>query len=307
MHRIQQAQRERFSMILGMLGNLCMGVAGVITGVLANSSAVMLDGLFSMIGFISAFLGLKISRRIASPPDKFRPMGYAAEESLFTTFRALAILGLIMFAAGSAAVRIFAYAVHGEVSEFIFAPVTIYFAGVGLTCVLLWGIHYRNWRLTNRRSEILRLEARAALFDGVLTGVAAAGLISIYYGRDGLLAPVVPVGDSVVVLLLCLLVMGQFWKDFRSGIAELAGAAAEPKTLARARRAARGVLKEAAGCLRDFSLIKMGRSHLIFIYYDPGRPVLAAEVDRLQCQLTEVMRQDLHQVEVVLLISERGR
>ncbi len=107
-------------------------------------TAVMLDGLFSVIGFTSALIGLKISRRLDRTRDKFRPFGYAAEESLFTTFRALTVLGLILFAVGSAAMTIHAYLVHGEVTDLNIYPVIVYFISIALSCLSLWAVHYRN-------------------------------------------------------------------------------------------------------------------------------------------------------------------
>ena len=58
-------------------------------------------------------------------PDKLRPLGYATEESRCTTFRALTILGLILFAVATSAQTIHAYLVRGEVSERVFAPIFV--------------------------------------------------------------------------------------------------------------------------------------------------------------------------------------
>lgn len=301
------AARESRSLSIAMAGMLFMCVAGVAAGVAANSKAIMMDGLFSLIGFGSALLGRRVSRRLGNAPDKFRPMGYAAEESLFTTFRALTVVGLIVFALSMAVMTIYAYVAHGQVSELVFWPIFVYFAGISLTCLTLWAIHYRNWVKTGRRSDILRLEAKAAVFDGVLTAIAGAGLIGIYFLRDTPLAPIVPIGDALVLLLLCVAVVGHFWKDFMAGLGELAGATAKPEAVAIARRAARRVLAGAQGRVRDFAVMKFGRSHLVCVYYTPGGAILASEVDSLQQRLTEAIRQELQGADVMLIISERPR
>ncbi|WP_253450003.1 cation transporter [Halomonas sp. Y3] len=194
-------RREKRSMIVAMIGSVLMGVAGVAAGLLGNSAAIMMDGLFSTIAFIFAFLGLRVSQRLKNSPDNVRPMGYAAEESLFTTFRSLTILGLIIFAAGSAAISIYAYFAYGEVSGLVFGPILIYFFVIGVLCVFLWAFHYRNWVLSGRRSDILRLEAKAAAFDGLLTGIVAVGFVVVYFFQDGIIAPIVPIADSLIVLI----------------------------------------------------------------------------------------------------------
>ena len=70
---------EKRSMIVAMTGSVVMGVAGVAAGLLGNSAAVMMDGLFSTIAFIFAYLGLRVSQRLKNRPDNVRLMGYAAE------------------------------------------------------------------------------------------------------------------------------------------------------------------------------------------------------------------------------------
>lgn len=302
-----RAARESRSMTISMIGNLFMGVAGVVAGLMANSSAIMMDGLFSTIGLISALVGLLISRRLNKSPDKFRPLGYATEESLFTTFRALTVLGLILFAVASSGMTIYAYIAHGKASELIFGPVFIYFVIIMLACFLLWLVHYRSWVATGRRSDILRLEAKAAVFDGLMTGIAGAGLIGIYFFQDGILASIAPVGDSLIVLVLCVAAIGQFWKDFVSGLGELARATARPETIATARRAMRPFLAALPGEVKDFTVMKAGRSYLICIYYMPQEPVSAREVDEVQKGLTDAVQQDLEGAEVMVLVSERSR
>lgn len=300
-------RREKRSMIVAMIGSVVMGVAGVAAGLLGNSAAIMMDGLFSTIAFIFAFLGLRVSQRLKNSPDNVRPMGYAAEESLFTTFRSLTILGLIIFAAGSAAISIYAYFAYGEVSGLVFGPILVYFFVIGAFCVFLWAFHYRNWVLSGRRSDILRLEAKAAAFDGLLTGIVAVGFVVVYFFQDGIIAPVVPIADSLIVLTLCLAVVGQFWNDFKVGVGELVGATAQPSEVAAARRAARPVLKETAGRVQDFTVIKMGRTYVVTIYYNPMSKVLACEVDTLQDKLTQAIHRVLQGAEVFVLISERSR
>ena len=106
------ATRKRLegrSLLIAMWGNLLMAAAGIVAGVLSNSDAIMMDGLFSLIGFMSAFLGRRISARVDAGPDKIRPFGYAADEAIFSTFRSLTLLGLILFAFASAGMNVFGY------------------------------------------------------------------------------------------------------------------------------------------------------------------------------------------------------
>ena len=80
-------QIERRALVISMWANLFMGVTGVICAVLSHSNAILVDGLFSTIGFTAAVVGRRISARAEDGPDRFRPFGYAADEAIFTTFR----------------------------------------------------------------------------------------------------------------------------------------------------------------------------------------------------------------------------
>lgn len=293
--------------MIAMWGNLFMAAAGIIAGILSNSSAIMMDGLFSLIGFGSAFLGRRISMRIDAGPDKLRPFGYAADEAIFATFRSLSLLGLVLFAITNAARNIYNY-FNGMMPEPLnFGPMFVYFALIGLTCITLWAFHHFTWRRTGRKSAILRIEAKAALFDGLITAAAGVGLGAIYLFRDGPLAPIAPIGDSIIVLLLCLLAVGSYVRDFRGGLGELANVSANPEYLATARRALRDTIAGDGGRLQDMSVTKQGRSFLVTVYYDPGRPVTAEEIDDLNLRLIRDARKAIDGSDVVLVITQHPR
>lgn len=298
---------EARALTIAMWGNLFMALAGLAAGFLSNSNAIMMDGLFSLIGFFSALLGRRISRRVEAGPDRLRPYGYAADEAIFVTFRSLSLLGLVLFAVTNAAKNIFDYATGTPPEPLIFGPMIGYFVIIGGTCFALWLGHRRAWIRTGRQSEILRLESRASAFDGIITASAGVGLALIYLLRDGPLAVIAPVGDSIIVLLLCLTVIGQYFGGVRAGLGELAGVTASPEHIAIARRALRPVLTGDGGRLQDLSVAKTGRSFLVTAYYDPGRPVSAAEIDVLNLALIRDMRAALPGSDVLLLITEHPR
>ena len=298
---------EGRSLLVAMWGNLFMAAAGILAGVLSNSNAIIMDGLFSLIGFGSAFLGRQVSRRVASGPDKLRPFGYAADEALFATFRSLSLLGLVLFAITNAVKNIYSYLNGTEPEPLNFAPMIVYFAAIGLTCVILWGFHNFTWRRTGKKSEILRLEAKAAMFDGFVTAAAGVGLGAIYIFKDGPLAPIAPVGDSLIVMLLCLLAVGSYVRDFRGGLSELAGVSASPRNVAAARRSLRSSIADDGGTLQDMSVTKLGRTFLVTVYYNPGRPVSAMEIDQLNLRMIRDTQKALPGSDVLLVISEHPR
>lgn len=292
---------------IGMAGNLFMAVAGIVAAYLSNSQAVLMDGLFSLIGFTAALLGKRVARNTQRKADKFRPFGYAGDEAIFKTFRALSLLGLVIFAITSATFNIVGY-LNGEPQrELVFAPMLVYFAVIGLTCLILWAFHRRAWVKSGRQSEVLQLEQKAAAFDALITGSAAVGLLGIHALSDGILAPIAPIGDSIIVLILCLSVTVQYFRDFMTGLGELAGVTASPKFIASARRAMRETLGQDGGTLVDLSVSKLGRFFTVVVYYNPQRPTSAAHIDDLTRQLQSDLGPLFPQSEVFVVVSEHGR
>ncbi len=298
---------EARSLNLSMAGNLFMGAAGVLAAYLSNSQAILVDGLFSLVGFTAALLGKHVARNANREADKFRPYGYAGDEAIFTTFRSLSLLGLVVFAIANAVMAIVEHARGMPMPALVFEPMAVYFVVVGLTCGLLWLVHRRAWVKTGRRSDVLRLEAGAAAFDGLLTMGAAAGLLLIHYFRDGFLAPVAPVGDSIIVMILCAGVVSHYFRDFLAGLAELAGVTATPENIAAARRAMRETLKSAQGELVDVSVTKLGRAFTVVVYFNPATAITAAEADLLTTRLMADVGTVLPAAEVYVMISEHGR
>lgn len=298
---------ERRAMIVGMVGNFIMCGLGLYVGYLSLSQAIQLDGLFSLIGCAAAFLGLRVAQRIARQPDKFRPYGYAADEAIFVTFRALTLFGLVLFAMINAVLSILGYLGGSPRPSPNFGLMLPYFVAVGALCTVLFGFHRWCWARTGRRSGLLKLEAQAAAFDGLVTAVAAVGLLGVGYYSDGFLAPIAPVADSLVVLTLCITVLAQYFRNFLSGLAELAGVTAHPQDLASARRAIRGTLENDSGILRDLTLTKTGRSYLAVVYYDPARPVRAEEMDHLTKTLNADIATTLTGAELCLVVTQTDR
>ncbi len=300
-------QRESRALTVSMWGNLFMGVAGIAAAILSNSQAILVDGLFSMIGFTAAILGKHVTKTATAGPDKHRPFGYAADEAIFVTFRSLSLLGLVLFSLVGAAMRIYAYVQGAEPEPLNFAPLLVYFVGIGLTCALLWFVHHSAWRKTGRKSDVLHLESKAAAFDGFITAAAGIGLVAIELLRDGFLAPIAPIGDSLIVFVLCMTVVTRYYKDFVKGLGELAGVTADPEHIAQARRAVRDTVQNDGGQLHDLSVSKLGRRFWVTVYYDPGRAILAQEVDDLTRQMGKDIGAALSGAEVVLLISQYDR
>lgn len=298
---------ERRAFVISKWANLGMGLAGALAAWLSQSNAILVDGMFSLIGFVAAIIAGKVSHRTSLLPDRVRPYGYAADEAIFTAFRALSLLVLVLFCIANAGIGITDYVLTGEANELRYDVITVYFALIALTCASLWVVHFLAWRRTGKRSDMLRLEARAAGFDGLITIAAGAGLMGFPKLLGTPLAPLVPIGDNLVVIGLCALVVGRYWRDFVNSLGELAGVTARPEIVRTAGRIVRTTLDKSHGRIVDFAALKVGRRFDVIICLDAVAPMTAAQVDAWCDRLTDALRPAVGDVDVYLLLSQRAR
>ncbi len=298
---------ETRSLTVSKWANLFMGACGILAAWLSNSEAIMLDGLFSGIGFLSAIFAARIRRSVDRPPDRRRPFGYAADEALYTTFRSLSLLGLILFALASALMRIATYALGGSVPELVFGPIIIYFLVICATCFGLATLHHVNWRRGGKTSEILKLEMQAAIVDGAITAGAGAGLLAIPFLEGTALQWIVPIGDSVVMVFLCGLITFHPVYSFRRSLAELAGISAGPDAVKAARRLVREIAGDRGMRVVDVSINRLGRSHTIVAYIDPETAITADAVDDLTRALDTAAAGTFSDVRIYVIVSRHDR
>lgn len=298
---------EHRAMDLTRWANLGMGLAGALAAWASNSQALLIDGLFSLIGYISAVFAMKISQTAHLGPDRLRPFGHAAEEALYATFRSLALLGLVVFGIAQAMLGIIDYLLGGDVEVIRLEPVAIYTVVVASACFWLAYVHYRAWRKTGRQSDMLKLEATASIYDGVITLCAGIGLLSTPFMAGTVLEPLAPVMDSVVVLLLCSLAILSYFRAFRRGMAQLAGFPASAKDQLAVRHALKRAIKDTDGRIVDVALVRFGRKLDAVIYYDPKCPITAEELDALTTRMYQQVHRDVGPAAVLVVVSRFGR
>ena len=296
-------QLERQSLEIGKWGNLLMAVAGVVAAFLSRSDALLVDGLYSGVNFVSAIVAAGISARVARPADRRYPFGYDAHEALYVTFRSLVLLGIMVFAVSGAVGKIFIYATGGEVPELVFGPILVYSVSMVVVCLGLAAWHRYNWRRSGRQSELLSTESRAAVVDAVISAGAGGGLLAAGLLRGTALEFIVPVADSVVVLVMCAFIVRQPVMMFLGALREVAGAAVEPAITEKIRTRLQELLQERPYALLEVAVTKMGRAHFVVTYVRPERPIDGEAADALWKEFDSVLRDMLGQAKTEIIIA----
>lgn len=294
---------ERRSLHAGKWGNLLMAVAGVVASFLSNSDALLVDGLYSGVNFFSAIIAAKITASVARPPDRRYPFGYDAYEALYVTFRSLVLVGILAFAVFGALGKIVAYASGKEVPELQFGPILVYSAAMVAICLTLAAWHRYNWQRSGKQSEILSTECRAAVVDAVISGGVGAGFFVSMFLDGTALQFIVPVSDSIIVLLLCAVIAGQPLAMFLGALRQVAGASADPATVEQVREHLQGILTDEPFELLEVVVTKIGRSHWVVSYVKPDEAIDGKAADHLWQLLNTRIQNVLGQAKTELIIA----
>ncbi|MBE2259107.1 MAG: cation transporter [Candidatus Accumulibacter sp.] len=277
---------ETRALAVGQWANLVMAVAGVSAAMLSRSDALLVDGLYSGVNFVSALIAARVARAVRRPADSRYPFGYDAYESLYVSFRALVLIGILVFALFASGEKILTYLSGGVVPALILGPILLYTVAMVVICGGLAWQFDRAWRRSGRCSDLLRTESRAAVVDGVLSAGAGAALLLtpllIGTPAEGL----VPIADALIVLVLQSVMLPQPLAMLRAALREVTGGAAEPESVTIARGHADEALRGRPFTLLDVAVIKSGRTHFVVLYVKPLSPVVGETLDQLREALT---------------------
>ncbi|MCP9927648.1 cation transporter [Cyanobium sp. CH-040] len=284
-----QASRriERASLSVGVIGNVLGAVAGIAVFQMSRSEALLLDGLYSAVMCGTGLVAMQVSANAVRPPTRAYPYGYAGQETLYVLFRSLVLIGVIGVAVVQASLAILSHLRGAPAEPLVLTPVAWYVVWMSALCLGLAWRHRRDWILTRRRSEVLRSEYQAAVLDLKLTLAAGLALLSAPLLETTVLAPLVPILDPLLVLVLALAVIRDPLLTFQAAISEAAGAACAPELIAQVRSGIEELLSTMSVRLLDLTVMKTGRTYLAVVYVHPEGPLDAAAFDHLRERVQE--------------------
>jgi len=297
---------EQRSLVLGLWVSLAIALLGLLCYALSGSEAVLLDGLYAGVMALTSLVAARVGANVVRPPDRAWPFGYEGQEAVYVLLRSLLLLGILSFAALNAAQELLAW-LGGEVPDPILqGPVGWYGLLGGISCgALAWAQHH-SWVEGGRSSELLRTESRAALLDTLITGGTGAVLMATPWLQGTPLAPLTPVADPLVVLLLVLVVAAEPLQRFRDALRETAGGACDPALIQGTRGGVQTLVEAASARLLDLSVVKLGRISYVVAYVEPLQPVAASWLDGLRDRLNQNCGQSLGAVRAEVVLTGRA-
>ncbi len=205
---------EQRALALSVFGTLLMAGAGFGFAVLTHSVAILLDGAFSLIGFATGLLSMRIARLVRQPDDEKFQFGYSSFEPLLNLIKGI-IIALVGLYAAFDAVR----AILAGGRPIIMGYALVYAVIVASLGFIVSAIQ----RSTAKKiySPLVEVDAKNWFMDGLLTVAVFVAFLIVYVLRGTSFNWMVDYADPAVVLLLVILSASLPYSIIRTSFREL--------------------------------------------------------------------------------------
>lgn len=275
---------EARALQLGTLGNALGAASALVFYLRSGSDALLLDGLYTAVMAGASVIAGRVSRAALQPRSRAYPFGASGQEPLYVLFRTLVLLGIIAFAMVSAASKVLTHLQGGSVPPVRLDGLGWYFSAMVVLNLWLWRVFVRNWSSCGGNSDMLRGMAISARFDALIsagTGIALLGS-PLLLGTP--LAPVVPIADALLVLILSAALLGEPIAILKGAVAEAAGSSRSiaQDTQNTCAWAIAPALNQHGCELLELAMIRLGRTVTAVAYVEPANAMTAGQIDDLR-------------------------
>ena len=194
---MSDAKLERKTLRLSLYANAGFVALALLFAVLTHADSILFDGVYSLIAFSMALLTLKVARLVERPDDDVFHFGYAAIEPTLNLFKSLIIIATCVYAVFGAINRLLA---GGNPARYDLASIYGLLATVG--CLLVsWEMFRRSRKY---HSDLVRVDAKTWLVDGMLSGAILLGFIAAWLLVRSPWPEWAPIVDPVILIILGL-------------------------------------------------------------------------------------------------------
>jgi len=187
--------QERTGIKISIMGSALLAFSAVVMALIAKSQAVLLDGLYTFITLLLAFVSLKVIDLVEAPETRTRPFGYMAFEPFLNLIKSLVVLTLLCLFLITNIQELCTggrQAALDMMSLYIFVCLGIYAA------IILLLKQYKK----GTQSSILELEILNWYIDALITtGIAVALVAAMLLLRMGY-SGIRPYVDPVITIVL---------------------------------------------------------------------------------------------------------
>jgi cation diffusion facilitator family transporter len=277
----QEAGALRLSVWMSMI----MAALGIGFGLLTESDAIMLDGFFSLIGFVMALVTIRVARLVVQPADQHFHFGYAQFEPFLNAAKGLLMLGVAGFAFAGAVDAV----IHG--GHDVKPGLATLYAILALTGCLAVGAAQRK-AAARTGSPLLAVDSKNWLIDGFLSGVVLLVFVAAVILDGTRWAFVVPYMDPGLVILLVLGIVFIPLRIVRDNMREILAFAPDSAFQEDVRARVEGALEGVPVASNQVRMMKIGRFLYVLnqVVVSPEfRPGRVEELDRVRERIAAAM------------------
>ncbi len=295
---------EKKALRITVFANLIMAIAGWITFYLTGSQAMLLDGNFSFVLAIATIIAIYTSKNKHKKTETF-PFGSYVYEAAFVLSKGLLILGIIIVAFLQNSLKIIDFFQGDIIEPVVLIPIYYYTIFVLILTIALLLFFKRQNKMINNRSSILLVEAASAKIDGILT--LATGLtffIISFIALGSKLEFLLYVGDSIIVILLCMVMIGSPLNIIKNAFIELGGGTIQDQKVKQ--NMVNTIENIISGQLTFQSFItKLGSGYLIIIYVEAESETLnVKELKTIQNNIKEELQKNYPTIFVEISLKD---
>ena len=265
---------ENKTLWITVMANLVFAIAGWVTYQYTGSEAMLLDGNFSFALCFATLLAIYISKHKHKKTAVF-PYGQFVYEAAFVLSKGLLILGIIVMALSQNTLKIINFFQGEKITPIVMTPIYYY---VGFVLVMTFALLYyfkKQNQKTNHKSSLLLVEAESAKVDGILTSVTGFAFFLLSFISIGSKIDfMIFIGDSIIVILMCLIMIQSPLKIIKDAFIELSGGTLQNKE--------DKILIETTiekviskGISYETYISKVGSGYLIVIYLNPNTETIS--------------------------------
>ncbi|MEH6516369.1 MAG: cation diffusion facilitator family transporter [Halioglobus sp.] len=195
-----KARAEQSLLRLSLYGVMFFVVLALGFAVLTRSDAILFDGIYSLISFCMSLATLKVAKLAQRPDDENFHFGYTAIEPTLNLFKSLIVIVTCVFAATEAVQRLMA---GGNPANYGLGVVYAAIATVG-SLLVAWKMYHSS---RDYRSDLVRVDAKTWLIDGLLSAAILLGFIGAWWLQRSPWAEYANLVDPLLLITLVVLAL----------------------------------------------------------------------------------------------------
>ena len=260
-----QKEIEKNALIVSSVVNFIIAGAGIFVFILTGLQALFLDGVFSLIAFLSNLMAI-VFANVSSKKSSAYPTGKYFLEPLYGILKSILVLFLLAFSLNETIGTAYDYFALGIGEAININPVLPYSILMVIMCFSLSYFNKKQNAKINNASTMLMAESKSNLIDGIISaGVGILIALLLLVDINGALGFLHYTGDFFITLILVIISIKEPIIVFGISLRELSGATVKDEKIKKiVREIVRKEIKE-ENLDNRFEVYKIGKHIKIVI------------------------------------------